>query len=98
MGDKHDIEQFILENNLDESAAGSLRCCPGYIQEAILKRGNLKYCKNPSSALQAHIRDLRHEGSWEAQWSPWSMMTSFMNMMLDGKGKGGGKGKSWGPY
>lgn len=54
-----EIEDFIKGNDVDESAADSLRSSSPTIQRAVLARGDLKSARNPSSALLARIRDAK---------------------------------------
>lgn len=54
-----DVEDFIRGNDVDESAADSLRSSSPTIQRAVLSRGELKTARNPSSALLARIRDAK---------------------------------------
>lgn len=54
-----DVEDFIRANDVDESAADSLRSSSPTIQRAVLSRGELKTARNPSSALLARIRDAK---------------------------------------
>jgi len=54
-----DLEDFIRANDVDESAADSLRSSSPTIQRAVLSRGELKTARNPSSALLARIRDAK---------------------------------------
>lgn len=54
-----DVEDFIQTNDVDESAADSLRSSSPTVQRAVLSRGELKTARNPSSALLARIRDAK---------------------------------------
>mmetsp|Transcript_33240 Transcript_33240/g.91593 ORF Transcript_33240/g.91593 Transcript_33240/m.91593 type:complete len:566 (+) Transcript_33240:217-1914(+) len=54
-----DVERFISENLLDEKAATNLRQEPPQIQRAVIDRGSLRECTNPSSALIGRIRDAK---------------------------------------
>jgi len=54
-----DVEDFIRGNDVDESAADSLRSSSPTVQRAVLSRGELKTARNPSSALLARIRDAK---------------------------------------
>lgn len=56
-----EIEDFIRDNRLDESAARSLREANPEIQKAVLDRGPLVGTQNPSSATIVRIRDARKE-------------------------------------
>lgn len=62
-----DVESFIKGNQIDESAADSLRSSSPTIQRIVLARGELSNCRNPSSALLARIRDARHAPRDEPQ-------------------------------
>lgn len=59
MRSNSDVEDFIRANDVDESAADSLRSSSPTIQRAVLSRGELKTARNPSSALLARIRDAK---------------------------------------
>merc|ERR1719215_1325015 len=50
------VEEFIKTNNVDESAAASLRGAPAEVQRIVLARGELTGARNPSSALLSRIR------------------------------------------
>lgn len=54
-----DVEDFIKSNDVDESAADSLRSSSPEVQRVVLSRGELKTARNPSSALLARIRDAK---------------------------------------
>uniref|UniRef100_A0A7S1F0D1 Uncharacterized protein n=1 Tax=Noctiluca scintillans TaxID=2966 RepID=A0A7S1F0D1_NOCSC len=53
------VEAFLNANNVDESAAASLRSSPPDIQRTVLARGDLVGTRNPSSALLSRIRDAK---------------------------------------
>lgn len=54
-----EVEAFIVENRLDESAAQNLRAEPPQVQAVVIRRGSLAFCLNPSSALIGRIRDAK---------------------------------------
>lgn len=54
-----DVEEFISQNLLDDSAAQSLRSEADDVIQAVLERGGLGDCKNPSSAVMGRIRDAK---------------------------------------
>lgn len=60
---RHEIEEFIRNNDIDERAAGDLRNCSGEIQRKVLARGELSTARNPSAAVLARIRDARSSPS-----------------------------------
>jgi len=51
------VEEFIVANEVDGSAADALRECSPNVQQAVLDRGGLSGARNPSSVLLARIRD-----------------------------------------
>lgn len=38
----HEVEQFLVDNPVDDTAAASLRAATPEIQESVLRRGNLR--------------------------------------------------------
>jgi len=54
-----ELQTFIDANRLDDTAARNLRAEPAAIQRAVLDRGSLADCVNPSSALIGRIRDAK---------------------------------------
>lgn len=54
-----DVEDFIKANDVDESAADSLRSSSPGVQRTVLARVDLRSVRNPSSALLARIRDAK---------------------------------------
>mmetsp|Transcript_59964 Transcript_59964/g.118948 ORF Transcript_59964/g.118948 Transcript_59964/m.118948 type:complete len:259 (+) Transcript_59964:36-812(+) len=54
-----EVEMFVQANNIDVAAAKELRNEPPHVQLAVLERGPLKACVNPSGALVARIRDAK---------------------------------------
>jgi len=53
------VEAFIQENSLDDNAARLIRFESPRIQAAVLERGSLIDCRNPSSAVMGRIRDAK---------------------------------------
>lgn len=51
------VEDFIVANEVDGSAADALRDCAPAVQRAVIDRGGLSGARNPSSVLLARIRD-----------------------------------------
>lgn len=56
------LEQFIAQNGIDDRAAQQLRAEPPEVQQAVLARGSLADCANPSSAVLGRLRDARNQG------------------------------------
>lgn len=54
-----EVEDFIKNNDVDDSAAGMLRSSSPTVQRSVLCRGELKTARNPSSALLSRIRDAK---------------------------------------
>lgn len=54
-----EIDKFVRDNTLDPAAARDLRQEIPSVQFAVLDRGDLKNCKNPSGALIGRIRDAK---------------------------------------
>lgn len=54
-----EVEDFIKVNDLDTSAASSLRSCPSHVQQVVLSRGDLRGTRNPSSAVLARIKEAK---------------------------------------
>lgn len=54
------VEEFIIENWLNEEAAESLRQCEPDIQRMVLARGSLQSCRDPSGGCYGRIRDARN--------------------------------------
>mmetsp|Transcript_25306 Transcript_25306/g.72871 ORF Transcript_25306/g.72871 Transcript_25306/m.72871 type:complete len:373 (-) Transcript_25306:46-1164(-) len=57
-----EVEDFIKNNEVDESAADMLRSASPTVQRTVLSRGELKTARNPSSALLSRIRDAKSGG------------------------------------
>merc|ERR1719401_1647764 len=58
-----EVESFLRSNEVDESAAASLRSCSSEVQRTVIARGDLTGARNPSSALLSRIRDAKQGGS-----------------------------------
>jgi len=58
------MEEFIVNNSIDERAAQAFRCCSAEIVQAVMDRGELKDARNPSSALLGRIRDASSSVGW----------------------------------
>jgi len=54
-----EIQRFIIDNRIDGPAARDLRVEPVHVQFAVLDRGPLTSCVNPSGALIGRIRDAK---------------------------------------
>eukprot|EP00929_Paragymnodinium_shiwhaense_P062332 TRINITY_DN31123_c0_g1_i1.p1 TRINITY_DN31123_c0_g1~~TRINITY_DN31123_c0_g1_i1.p1 ORF type:complete len:266 (+),score=48.91 TRINITY_DN31123_c0_g1_i1:81-878(+) len=54
-----EVDQFIITNRIDGAAARHLKNEPCAVQFAVLDRGPLLHCTNPSGALVGRIRDSR---------------------------------------
>lgn len=54
------IEEFIKSNGLDSRAEDALRAATGVVQQAVIDRGDLSDCRNPSSAILGRLRDARN--------------------------------------
>jgi len=54
-----EVEQFIVDNRLDDSASRALMSVPPDIQAAVMDRGSLAVTMNPSSAVMGRIRDAK---------------------------------------
>lgn len=54
-----EVEIFLQANNIDVAAAKELRNEPPHVALAVLERGSLRACVNPSGALVARIRDAK---------------------------------------
>lgn len=50
------VEQFLLDNPVDDNAAHQLRTAAVELQQTVLSRGNLRGVRNPSAALLARLR------------------------------------------
>jgi len=56
---QEDVENFLKINSIDTAAAKELLTEPPHIALAVLERGPLRACVNPSGALVARIRDAK---------------------------------------
>jgi len=56
------VAAFIADNGLDERGAEALMALSPDQQQAVMARGSVKECRNPSSALIGRIRDLGKGG------------------------------------
>ncbi|CAJ1442980.1 unnamed protein product, partial [Effrenium voratum] len=54
-----DIDAFIDDNDLDDSAESQLRACPPHVVALVLSKGDLRGTRNPSSAVLSRIRDAK---------------------------------------
>jgi len=54
-----EVEQFIQENRLDETAARSFKIEAPQVQRAVLDRGSMHDCINPSAAVIGRMRDAK---------------------------------------
>merc|ERR1719203_1944843 len=56
MGLAEDIDEFVRKSAVDDRAAASLRAEDESTQRAVLERGDMSDCRNPSASLIARIR------------------------------------------
>eukprot|EP00927_Polykrikos_kofoidii_P026189 TRINITY_DN23362_c0_g1_i1.p1 TRINITY_DN23362_c0_g1~~TRINITY_DN23362_c0_g1_i1.p1 ORF type:complete len:582 (-),score=98.03 TRINITY_DN23362_c0_g1_i1:77-1822(-) len=82
-----EVERFIASNRLDETATRNLLAEPSQIQAAVIDRGSLAECHNPSSALIGRIRDAKLEAKYgraspasSTQAEPVSAMVGVMGV------------------
>merc|ERR1719277_457027 len=54
-----EVEQFIVDSKSDDGAARAIRAEPPQVQTAVINRGSLSECLNPSSAVIGRIRDAK---------------------------------------
>ncbi|CAK0850595.1 unnamed protein product [Prorocentrum cordatum] len=54
-----EVDAFLLANNIDAAASRDLRKEPPHVALAVLERGPLRACANPSGALVGRIRDAK---------------------------------------
>lgn len=78
------VESFLKENGIDERACDALQACSPAVQQAVLMRGGVKDCRNPSSALLGRIKDAQGDSGKGGMKGDGGMK--------GGKGKGGGGG------
>mmetsp|Transcript_50830 Transcript_50830/g.145929 ORF Transcript_50830/g.145929 Transcript_50830/m.145929 type:complete len:408 (-) Transcript_50830:33-1256(-) len=57
-----EIESFLVQNAIDDSASNALRACNTLVQRCVLGRGDLGGARNPSSALLTRIKDAKLMG------------------------------------
>jgi len=57
---KDELEGFISDNKIDDSAADQLRECDGPVQKQVMERGSLTDCRNPSAVCLGRIRDAKN--------------------------------------
>lgn len=60
-----DVEQFIMDNGIDEKAAIQLKELDFELQQEVLSRGMLSDARNPSAVLLSRIRQCRQQGGRE---------------------------------
>merc|ERR1711879_137959 len=60
---REEVEAFIAENNIDERCGKALLAEGPDVQTAIIDRGSLCDCVNPSAALMGRIRDVKKSTS-----------------------------------
>lgn len=61
-GHPSSVEDFIVENRIDENAARALRMEPADVQQNVMERGSLVDCFNASAAVMGRIRDIKQRG------------------------------------
>lgn len=54
-----EVEQFIIDNSVDDMAARQLREADKMTQDEVLSRGSLEGCRNPSAVCLGRIREAR---------------------------------------
>lgn len=54
-----EVDKFIMDNRLDQSAASSLKGENADVQRMVIQQGPLVNCRNPSGALMSRIRAAR---------------------------------------
>lgn len=55
-----EVDRFIMENRLDQSAASTLKAETAEVQRTVMQQGPLVNCYNPSGALMGRIRAARN--------------------------------------
>lgn len=65
-----EVEMFIAEMGLDEASAKSLRQTTPMVQAAVIARGSVKTCKNPSSAIIGRIAEALKGGGGGGGYAP----------------------------
>merc|ERR1719491_662740 len=86
-----EIDMFIMQSNLDEGAARSLRAESQEVQMAVMARGDVAECVNPSAAVCGRIRDAKRGGTGGAGMGGAGMGGAGMGGMggMGGAGMGG---------
>jgi len=51
-----EVEQFVLENDLDEAASNALHSASSVVQRDVLEQGSLASCREPSAGCMSRIR------------------------------------------
>ena len=54
-----EVENFIVENEIDERAGDALRAEDSEVQRLVMERGSLSDTNNPSSVLMSRIRSAK---------------------------------------
>merc|ERR1719277_2887015 len=57
-----EIDTFLTNNRIDEVTCTTLKECSPEVQRAVLDRGHLEGCWNPSAALRSRIKNLQGDG------------------------------------
>merc|ERR1712151_74316 len=55
------VEQFLLENIVDDNVANDLRSCPPEVMQIVVSKGSLVGTNNPSGALIGRIKKAREQ-------------------------------------
>lgn len=72
-----EVSAFVEENRLDENASRALRSEPADIQRAVIDRGTLVECVNPSAAVMGRIRDAK---ACKATGMPLPVSTAYVGV------------------
>jgi len=75
-------QEFIMENNLDDRAAGQLLSSPPDVQRTVILRGGTSDCRNPSSAILARVRDATQKQNDQMGGGGGGGAAGIMNMMM----------------
>merc|ERR1712232_316243 len=62
-----EVEAFLAEHGIDDSASNDLRGCPPEVQRLVLDRGTLADVTNPSRALIGRIKNARAQTGVKTQ-------------------------------
>merc|ERR1719230_460782 len=62
LGAGSDVDAFIARNNIDASAAASLRALSHEGRQQVMGRGDLQDARNPNAVLMGRIRDAQRLG------------------------------------